>query len=209
MRMMDSNRFTNRRNSKAVLRKSKTKLEALVINLHISCTPGCKMPKSIPAVGNEIWTVDTKLTWQTGPFDINIEHQNAEEHFACLTNECARKIAESTICELLMPFLYSKREIASGNFEEIVKSLNSTRRSSKFRTKFPDYLDGLEIGNFGLYYHADFDGWVEICCEIKWFGVGGDEEEEVEDEDEASNMAALGKDIMAFVTKRMEGAREE
>ncbi|TGO29399.1 hypothetical protein BPAE_0015g00430 [Botrytis paeoniae] len=131
------------------------------------------MPASISRAGNEIWTIDIKLTWQAGPFGINIEHRNGKKY-------------------------------GRVNF-----------LSSKIRSKFPDYLDGLEIGDFGLHYHADFDGWVEVCCVIGWFGVGGDEEEEVEDEDaviqedESLNMVALGKEIMAFVTKRMEEAREE
>lgn len=33
-----------------------------------------------------------------------------------------KKRAESTICELLIPFLYSKEDIESVNLEEIVKS---------------------------------------------------------------------------------------
>ncbi|TGO50545.1 hypothetical protein BCON_0181g00120 [Botryotinia convoluta] len=162
------------------------------------------MPKWIPGVGSETWTVDIKLIWQTGLFGIKIEHRNAEESFACLTNECARKKAESTICELLIPFLYSKEEIRSGDFEEIVKYLNST--SSKFCSKFPDYIYGLEIGNFGLRIMRILMGG--------WRFVVGDEEEKIEDEygvvqeDGSSNMAALGKETVALVKKRMEEARE-
>ncbi|KAF7947693.1 hypothetical protein EAE96_008773 [Botrytis aclada] len=168
-----------------------------------------------------MWTVDIKLTWLTGPFGVDIETRNVEEKFACLTNECARSLAESTICASLMPYLYSKEEkekedIGGAGFEEMFK--DSIPTSRKFREKFPDYDCGLEVGRFGVDYYADFDGWVWIFCEIKEYGVReeeGEVEEEAEgdkygavQENESSNMAVSGEEVVALVTKRMEEARE-
>ncbi|KAF7925689.1 uncharacterized protein EAE98_006914 [Botrytis deweyae] len=150
------------------------------------------MSKSIPALTGSSW-YQHRASKRRGKFRISDKRMR-------------EKRTESTISELLMPFLYSKEEIESANFEEMFKFLNSTRRSSEFRRNFLDYIYGSEVGNFGLDYHADFaDGWRFV------FGNGEEVEDEygIVQEDESSNISALEEETVALVTKRMEEAREE
>ncbi|KAI9641722.1 hypothetical protein NHQ30_009578 [Ciborinia camelliae] len=44
----------------------------------------------MPGRSGEVWTVDIKLTWLTGPFHGDIDARNPNRYFICRTSESAR-----------------------------------------------------------------------------------------------------------------------